>query len=172
MSLIDSTYPLFTSGDFNLYLQKLNYDFSETLDSVCENVEKDILTLLFGDVMYLDYENNPEYYQELIDGYEVDGELTYYEYLGKKRVYRGLKDMLANFTFFFYAQNKYNFNPNIEEKTSDVNRENPSQNIFDAYNRAYKLYYDAYYFIKYKQTLGEYEDFEFTDIEMVNDFGI
>ena len=181
MSLINSQYPLFTSGDFNLYLQKLDYDFTKVLDAVCVNVEKKMLASLLGDVTYLDYENNPATYQELIDGYkiptvEIDHvqqyELAPYEYLGKKRVFRGVKDMLAYFTYFYYAQNKYNFNPTTEEKTSDTDRVNVTQNMYDAYYLGYKLYYDAYYYIKYKQSLGEYSDWEFSDIELANNLGI
>ena len=172
MALIDSTYPLFTSGDFNLYLQKKDYDFSKVLDDVCKNTEKDILIRLFGDVMYLDYENNPSNYSELINGYKVADKFASYEYLGKKRVYRGLKDMIAFFTYFFYAQNKFIFNPNIEASVSDTDRVNPAQNMLDAYMNGYKAYYDTYYFIKYKQSLGEFDDFDFTDIELINNFGI
>ena len=172
MALIDSTYPLFTSGDFNLYLQRLRYDYSEVLNSVCERTEKNILTKLFGDVMFLDYENNPEDYQELIDGYIVDEKYSTYEYQGKKRVYRGLKDMIAYFTFFFYAQNKFVFDPAIDSALSESDRINPEQNMLDAYMDGYKLYYDAYYFIKYKQSFGEFEDFDFSDIELINNLGI
>ncbi len=182
MSLINSTYSLFTNGSFKLNLQELD---SDVLDSTCEHVEKDYLQRLMGDVMHLYYENNPidADYLELVNGYKVPTiEIDYvqqYEfgvfiYAGKKCIYRGLKDMLAYFTYFHYIQGDYNFNPNLSEKINIAITLSPEQNAFRAYNLGYKAYYDAYIFIKYKQSLGTglFPDFVFDDIELINSFGI
>jgi hypothetical protein len=173
MSLINSEYPVFTNGSYRLNLQELD---SDMFDDTCARVEFDILSMLFGDAMYLDYENNPTRTDilELVDGYKVDDELATYTYNGKKYVYRGLKDMLAYFTYFHYIQGQFNFNPTIAEKINAAIEISPEQNSLRAYNLGYKGYYDAYNFIKYKQSLGTglFADFDFTDIELINSFGI
>lgn len=173
MSLINSEYSVFTNGSYKLNLQELDTD---VFDDTCERVEKDVLSMLLGDVTYLDYENNPTRTDilELIDGYKVDGDYTYYEYAGKKYVYRGLKDMLAYFTFFHYIQGQFNFNPTVAEQINVALQISPEQNSLRAYNLAYKGYYDTYQFIKYKQSLGTglFADFDFTHIELINSFGI
>jgi hypothetical protein len=173
MSLIDSTYTIFTNGSFKLNLQELD---SDVLDSTCEHVEKDYLQRLMGDVEHNSYVNNPTSaeFVELENGYKVDGKFEPFTYAGKKYIYRGLKDMLAFFTYFHYIQGDYNFNPNLSEKINVAITLSPEQNAFRAYNLGYKGYYDAYIFIKYKQSLGTglFPDFVFEDIELINSFGI
>jgi hypothetical protein len=146
------------------------------LDYTCQEVEDKILKLLFGDVMHLDFEQNLEDadYLELTEGYKIDGELVPYELQSKKYVYRGLKDMLAYFTYFYFVQGQFNYNPNIEEKVNTVEVINPQLNALRAYNQGVKLYNDAYRFIVYKQTVDTtlFPDWEFTSIETLNTFDI
>lgn len=173
MSLIDSTYSIFTNGGYNLNAGTLDTD---VLNNTCQEVEKKILTKLFGDVMYLDFEQNQDDadYLELINGYEVDDVLAPYELQSKKYVYRGLKDMLAYFTYFYFVQGQFNFNPNEAGEAINNNIVNPALNALKAYNLGVKLYNDAYRFIVYKQTIDStlFPDWEFSTIEELNSFDI
>lgn len=176
MSLINSTYSIFTSGNFNLFLQRMDTDVTSILDNTCQSVEDNILSKLFGDVMYLDFKNNlsEARYLELINGYKVGDVFTAYGIDGQKRVYYGLKDMLAYFTYFYYVQNQYNFNPTVQEKTDKVEKINPVNNTMRAYNLGQKLYYDAKYFIEWKQLNDStlFPDFIFNGIAPINSFNI
>lgn len=173
MSLIDSSYSTFTNGSYKILLQDLD---SDVFDDVCERVEQDILTKLFGDVMYLDFEQNLDDadYLELIEGYKVDGELAPYELQSKKYVYRGLKDMLAYFTYFYFIQGQFNYNPGQTNSENKVEAVNPMMNSLKAYNLGVKLYNDAYRFIVYKQSVYStlFPDWKFTIIEQLNSFDI
>lgn len=177
MSLINSTYPLFTSGNFRLYLENRDHDLDPILNSTCQLTEDDILCKLLGDVLYLDFKNKQTTnvdYIELINGYKVENVFAAYDHSGTKRVYYGLKDMLAYFTYFNYVTGKKNFNPTEEQKTASIDKINPVYTSYEAYNMACKLYYSAYYFIIYKQSLDstKFPDFDYTHIELINSFGI
>lgn len=173
MSLIDSSYSTFTNGSYKILLQDLDDDI---FNDVCARVEEDILTKLFGDVMYLDFEQNltDADYLELIEGYKIDGELAPYELQSTKYVYRGLKDMLAYFTYFYFIQGQFNYNPDQTNNDNKVEAVNPMMNSLKAYNLGVKLYNAAYQFIVYKQSVDStlFPDWGFTSIEPLNSFDI
>src|SRR5574343_160243 len=166
MSLIDSSYSIFTSGNYNLLTRNLD---SDQLNYTCQEVEDKILKLLFGDVMHLDFEQKltDDDYLELINGYKVNDELAPYELQSKKYVYRGLKDMLAYFTYFYFIQNQFRYNPNAQEAANEIEVVNPASNALRAYNQGVKLYNDAYRFLVYKQSNDStiFTDWEFTSID-------
>lgn len=158
-----------------IYIDLEIRDDRNTLNvNYCPFVEKKMLTKLMGETLYNDFKNNTTVtkYANLINGVS-----TTYEYNGKNKVYTGLKDMLAYFTWFYYVSDQQTFNSQVgqvQPKVQNATIVNPAGKYAMIWNEAVELYYQAIDYINYinSVTPDTYDDFLYEDIDKINQFGI
>jgi len=152
---------------------------NENVDSYIIATQAEILTDLLGDDIYLSLKTQmdtetitDEFFTKLIDGevYQIiKNDLPF------NVNYIGLRQMLACFTFFNFAQN---------EKPNAVANEKVSENIklisadlklksIRAYNKGVDLYKKSYEYLKWKiEKENLFATLDYTEKNDINPFGI
>jgi len=167
----------FQIGEYVIASFNTAMDVSANLDLACESTEKQVLSNLFGAVMYLDFIKNKSdaKYQTLIDGYKVGLYFEPYDSENPK-VYFGLKDLLKYFTYFNYLEAQSTFNTIVGEIAPT--QENGTQAYNDAkmlkaYNLGVIEFSRAIDFINWSnQSAVVYDNFEPSEMGRINVFGI
>lgn len=170
MALIDHKYKNFKSGELRLKLIKLteNAEILARIDDACIDAEVFILKKLFGEVEYLNFQNNltTEFNSLLQNGYQVD---NIYQPYDSDKVFYGINDMISFFAFYYYLKTLNN-----DKTTPEYQPSWPKYKMVDIYNNGVKRYYQAIDFIDYKKSLDStlLEYIETEDLELINTFGI
>ena len=143
-------------------------------NNYCPYVEKKMLKKLFGITLYTDFDAN-----KTIAKYAtlINGDTTAFTYNGYTKVFTGLKDMLAYFTYYFYIRKQNRFNTQMgqmQAKVQNAERISPAEDSMFAWNEGVKLYYETIDYINYKNDLvaDTYANFLSEDLEEINSFGI
>ena len=150
------------------------------LNDAIEQTQRNILIDLLSEPLYIDLVNNKTEtkYKTLI--YANDGYVTYEGSDGKNYIYRGFKEMLANFTWFYYKIDRESFDSNTGNNTSvNVNSQKALSSLYNKsvnnWNRGIKLYYESVDYINRQNNINGddyYPEFEYKYLDLINTYGL
>jgi hypothetical protein len=164
-ALIDYTY--FT-GSINIDTGR--DDVRTDLANYIDEYEKSMLLLLLGRDCWKNYQSNKTESHWVTFENGVD-----YTDNGRVKEYEGVKQMLAQFVFFYFSRDQRSGNTPVGEASATII--NPAFNVqkeVRAWNEAVRLWDEAVEYINWKnsQTADTYPYFEPTELREINSFGI
>lgn len=167
MPVIDTTY---FKGTLNIDLS--NEATQDELSLYIETIEKKYLKLLLGLETYADYlqHKSSSHYINLVNGEAnpvSSGGLTIY--------YEGLKNMLANFTYYHYVTESQSVNTGIGDVSLESENGTKMLNknkLIAAWNNAVDDYNLAIDYMEDSSRSANYPNLDWTELKYINSFGI
>lgn len=160
--------------DYTYFTGTINIDTSRTdtradLANYIDEYEKSMLLLLLGRDCWKNYQENKTAanWVTFEDGTDYTDE--------RLKEYEGVKQMLAQFVFFYYSRDQRSANTPVGEASAPIL--NPSyspQKESRAWNEGVRLWNEAIEYINWKnsQTADTYPYFEYAELKEMNSFGI
>jgi len=153
------TYDLMV-GELSVGISSTDTDLQDFFNDVVEQTQRDILIKLLGVTLYRYYYNNED--ETLTNGVKGGFYLNdnkYYEF-------RGLKEMLKYFVFFYYQKQIQSFSTSSGER-KELHAERPeaitslNAKLVKCWNKGVKLFNEAIIYINFINSSSNiYENFE------------